>query len=127
MALHLNKLESPSYKNSLCQVKIGPVVLRKKIHSEFQISLFCNYPPPPSERGMAHHLNKLESSTHKDLLHTRMFYANLVEIGTVVLKKIFNFLECIFGCFEKDRALHLNKLEFLSPKDDLCQVWLKLV
>ena len=27
---------------------------------------------------------------------------------------------------EKGRALHLNKLEFPSPKDDLCQVWLKL-
>ena len=27
---------------------------------------------------------------------------------------------------EKDVALHLNKLEFLSPKDALCQVWLKL-
>ena len=63
-------------------VKIGPVVLGKKIHAEFQISLL----------GMANHLNKLESSTHKDLLHTRMFYANLVEIGTVVLgKKIFKF------------------------------------
>ena len=27
---------------------------------------------------------------------------------------------------EKGRALHLNKLEFPSPKDALCQVWLKL-
>ena len=27
---------------------------------------------------------------------------------------------------EKDRALHLNKLESPSPKDALCQVWLKL-
>ena len=27
---------------------------------------------------------------------------------------------------EKGGAFHLNKLESLSPKDDLCQVWLKL-
>ena len=27
---------------------------------------------------------------------------------------------------EKDGALHLNKLESSSPKDALCQVWLKL-
>ena len=28
---------------------------------------------------------------------------------------------------EKGRALHLNKIESPSPKDALCQVWLKLV
>ena len=27
---------------------------------------------------------------------------------------------------EKSRALHLNKIESCTPKDDLCQVWLKL-
>ena len=27
---------------------------------------------------------------------------------------------------EKGMAPHLNKLEFPLPKDDLCQVWLKL-
>ena len=27
---------------------------------------------------------------------------------------------------EKDRALHLNKLNSPSAKDDFCQVWLKL-
>ena len=27
---------------------------------------------------------------------------------------------------EKGRALHLNKIESPSPKDALCQVWLKL-
>ena len=27
---------------------------------------------------------------------------------------------------EKSGALHLNKLESPSPKDALCQVWLKL-
>ena len=28
--------------------------------------------------------------------------------------------------WDKDGALHLNKLESPSPKDALCQVWLKL-
>ena len=28
--------------------------------------------------------------------------------------------------FEKGMALHLNKHDFPSPKDALCQVWLKL-
>ena len=27
---------------------------------------------------------------------------------------------------EKGEAIHLNKIEFPSPKDALCQVWLKL-
>ena len=57
---------------------------------------------------------------------------NLVEIGPVVLKReflnIFNII-LIFRFylpFEKDGAFHLNKLQFPSPKDALCQVWLKL-
>jgi hypothetical protein len=42
------------------------------------------------------------------------------------------FLNSIFLLFryylplEKCDPLHLNKLEFPPPKDDLCQVWLKL-
>ena len=59
--------------------------------------------------------------------------SSLVEIGPVVLeKKIFKFRKCIFSLFRnylplgKGGALHLNKLESPSPKDALCQVWLKL-
>ena len=43
----------------------------------------------------------------------------------------FNFVN-VFSIFrnyfplEKGRALHLNKLESPSPKDALCQVWMKL-
>ena len=58
---------------------------------------------------------------------------SLVEIGPVVLeKKIFWNLSMYFSLIcnhlplEKSGALHLNKLESPSPKDDLCQVWLKL-
>ena len=35
-------------------------------------------------------------------------------------------LFCYYLPLEKDRALHLNKLESPSPKHALCQVWLKL-
>ena len=59
---------------------------------------------------------------------------NLVEIAPVpvVLEKgFFNFVN-VFSIFrnylplKKDVAFHLNKLKFSSPKDALCQVWLKL-
>ena len=49
----------------------------------------------------------------------------LVEIGPVVLeRKILKFLQCIFGALhflplENGGALHLNNLEYLSPKDAL--------
>ena len=64
------------------------------------------------------------------------FVTSLVEIGPVVLEiKILKFRQCIFTIslfrnylpLEKGGALHLNKLESPSPKDALCQVWLKLV
>ena len=54
---------------------------------------------------------------------------NLVEISTMVLaKKIFlNFINMFlffrkYLPLEKGGAFHLNKLEFPSPKDTLCQV-----
>ena len=31
---------------------------------------------------------------------------------------------CNYFPLEKGGALHLNKLEFPSPKDALCQIWL---
>ena len=63
----------------------------------------------------------------------RMLCAKFAKIGPVFLeKKIFlNFVQ-VFSLFrnypplEKGRALDLNKLESPSPKDALCQVWLKL-
>ena len=59
-------------------VEFGQAVLEEKI---FTFSLFLNY--LPLEKGVALHLNKLESPSPKDALHQ-----NLVEIGPVVLEKI---------------------------------------
>ena len=59
----------------------------------------------------------------------------LVEVGPVVIEKkiFFNFVNVfllfrnyIYISLGKGRAFHFNKLEYPSPKDDLCQVWLKL-
>ena len=46
-------------------------------------------------------------------------------------EEVFKFRQCIFSIsefspFGKGGGLHLNKLESPSPKDALCQVWLKL-
>jgi hypothetical protein len=55
----------------------------------------------------------------------------LIEFGQLVLeKKIFKKFQCIFTLLLLsplgEGHLHLNKLESSTPKDDLCQVWLKL-
>jgi hypothetical protein len=57
----------------------------------------------------------------------------LIEIGLLVLeKKIFKkffsifLLFCYYLPLEMGNPLHLNNLESPPPKDDLCQVWLKL-
>ena len=59
-----------------------------------------------------------------------MFNAKLGEIGPSIQKKILKFCQCIFAnsnylSLEKVMTLHLNKLESSSPKDALCQDWLK--
>jgi hypothetical protein len=57
----------------------------------------------------------------------------LIEFGLLVLKKkIFkNFQRFLLFRYylplERGYPLPLNKLETPSPKDDLCQVWLKLI
>ena len=61
------------------------------------------------------------------------FVPSLVKISQVVLEKkmFFNFVN-VFSLFlnylplEKGGALHLNKVEYPSPKDAMCQIWLKL-
>ena len=56
---------------------------------------------------------------------------SLVEICPAVLERtIFNFFNVLLFHsnlpLEKRMTLHLNKLKFFSPKNALCQVWLKL-
>ena len=66
-ALHLNKLESPSHKNALCQVwlKLAEWFWRKKNFLICQcISQFRNN--RRLEKGRTLHLNKLESLSPKN-------------------------------------------------------------
>ena len=56
---------------------------------------------------------------------------SLVEIGPAVLREIFLnpvnvFRYLVKSPLEKGVALHLNKLESPLPRNDLCQVGLKL-
>ena len=88
-------------------------------------SLFLNY--LPLEKGGALHLNKLKSPSPKDALC--QVWLNLAY--WFWRRRLFNFVN-VFSLFrnylplEKGRALHFNKTESPSPKDDLCQIWLKL-
>ena len=102
MALHLNKLEYLSPKDALCQVwlKLAQRFWRnflKFCQSNFGSLFFCFH----GKR------------------HGHSFQQTRVPIN--VFLQFHNYL-----LLEKDMALHLNKLESLSPKDVLCQVWLKL-
>ena len=65
VALHLNKLESPSPKDALCQIwlTLGQWFWRNFINV---FKLFCNY--LPMEKGVVLHLNKLDSPSPQDAL-----------------------------------------------------------
>ena len=81
----------------------------------------------PLEKGRALHLNKIESPSLKDALCNVW----LILAKWFRRRRFLNFFN-VFSLFrnylplEKGGALHLNKFESLSPKDALCQVWLKL-
>ena len=89
--------------------------------------LFRNY--LPLEKGGSLHFKKLKSLSTKDAmcqvgwnwLWRRWFWRrgffNLINLFLLFR----NYLP-----LEKGRAFHLNKPESPSPKDALCQVWLKL-
>ena len=99
-------------------VEIGPVVLEKKINV---FSLFCNY--LPLEKGRALHL----SSSPKNALCqvwlklAKWFWRRRFFKAVNLFLLFPNYLP-----FGKGVALHLNNLESPSPRDTLCQVWLKL-
>ena len=68
IVLHLNKLESPSPKDALCQIWPSGSGEEEFLISWMYFAKFRNY--LHFEKGGALHLNKLESSSPKDALWT---------------------------------------------------------
>ena len=107
-------------------VEIGPVVQEKKIF-KFCQCIFAFFFLSPLGKRWDRLFEKFESHLPKDALcqvwlkFAQWFWR----------RRFFNFVN-VFSLFrdnlslEKDVALHLNTLEPFSPKDALCQVWLKL-
>ena len=89
----------------------------------FAISLLS----PHWKKGVTLHLNKLEFPTPNDDLC--QVWLKLAQ--WLLRRRFLNFIN-VFSLFryylplEKGVVLHLSKLEFPSPKDALCLVWLKL-
>ena len=108
----MSKLESPSSKDALCQVNLI------NVFSLFRNSLTLEKDGP-------------FIWTNVNPLHPRMHCASLKLAQWFWRRRCFNFVN-VFMLFrnclalEKGGALHLNKLESPSPKDAVCQVWLKL-
>ena len=88
-------------------------------------SLFCNY--LPFEKGSAFIWTNL-IPLHPGMLCAKFGWNWPSGSGEEDFLNFVN-LFLLFRNYlplEKDGALHLNKLESLSPKDALCQAWLKL-
>ena len=120
--LYLNKLEFPSPKDVLCQVWLK-LVQRFWRRRFFTISLkhFCFYLP----------LGKKQSPSIEQtwiLLTQGCYVLSLVEISPVVLDKkiLCVFAISLLSLLGKWWGPLYNKLEFTSPNNALCQVWLKL-
>ena len=69
-----------------CSVEINPVALGKKIFFYFRQCIFAIWLLSPLEKDVALSLNKLQ-----------YFVPSLVEIGSVVLNKIFKYCQCIIA------------------------------
>ena len=96
-------------------VEIGPVVLEKKI---FLISsMYFHYFLIISPWKKAGPFIWIKSNPLHPRMHCAKFGWNFINVFSLFL----NYLH-----FRKGEAFHLNKLESPSPKDALCQVWLKL-
>jgi hypothetical protein len=85
---------------------------------------FCDY--LPFQENQALYLNNLKPPLPKDDLYQVLlklacwFWRRFLKIFSVFL------LFCYYLPMEKGNPLHFNNLESPSPKDDLCQFWLKL-
>ena len=118
------KLKSSSPKDALCHVwlKMAQWFWRRRFFKVFNVFLlFPNY--LPFEKGVALHLNKLESPSPKNALC--QVWLKLAQ--WLRRRRFFNVFN-VFLLFpnylplKKDVALHLNKLESPSPRDTLCQI-----
>ena len=111
LALHLNKLESPSPKDALCQVwlKLAPLFWRTFFKFVNVFSQYRNY--LPLEKVVALHLNKFISPLTKDALCqvwlklAQRFWRRRYFKYNNVFSQYHNYLP-----LEKGGALHLNKL-----------------
>jgi hypothetical protein len=126
--LHFNNLESPSPKDDLCQVwlKLAHWFWRRRfLYDPTPFFHFCDY--LPFEEDLALYLNNLESPLPKDDLY-QVWLKLACWFWRRRFLKIFSvfLLFCYYLPLEKDNPLHFNNLESPPPKDDLCQVWLKL-
>jgi hypothetical protein len=124
----LNKREPPSLKDNLWQVW--------SILAQWFWRRFSNDTTPilhflwlsPLWRGPGPIFKQIEFPLPEDNLY--QVWLNLAcWIWRIFLKKIVSVFLLFCNCllFEKGYPLRLNKPESPSPKDDLCQVWLKLV
>ena len=109
-----------------CLVENGPVVLEKKIFLFRRCIITISYLSPLGKERVLH-LNKLKS------IYRRMLCAKFCWKWPSGFwrRRFLNFVDVlslfrIYLPLEKGGALHLNKLEFPSPKDAFRQVWLKL-
>ena len=126
-ALHLKKLESLLLEDELCQVwlKLAKWFWRGRFLNFVNVFLlFCNY--IPFEKIGAVHLNKTESLQPRMLCAKFGWYWPSGSWRRRFLNFVYVFLLFRNLPLENGGALHLNKLEFPSPKNALCQVWLKL-
>ena len=88
---------------------------------------FCNFVIiAPLKKGV----DKLESPSSMNAL--RQVWLKMTQL--ILKRRYLNFVHVFpldlfhyYVLLEKDVALHMNKLEFPSLKDALCQIWLKLV
>ena len=79
----------------------------------------------PLENGVALHLKKLESPSSKNALcQVWLTMAQWFWRRNVNFVNVFSLFRYYLS-LEKGGALHLDKFEFPSSKDALCQVWLK--
>jgi hypothetical protein len=129
LTLYLNKLKFPLPKDNVYQVwlNLARWFWRRrfflKIFSVFLLFLLSS----PLGEGQSPSFEQTWIPSPKE-----WFMPSLVKIGPADLEKIFKWPHPFWHFWdylplEEDLTLYLNKLEFLSPKDNVYQVWLNLV